>query len=252
MWFDILFLAVLALFALVGLFQGIINQIFRLLGLVGIWVYVRFLAQQAAVLIAVQTGFTEMNAYITALVAGSSLIYFVFLVVGLVVTRLVASKDEGVKRTNSFLGGLLGLVKGVLVAGFVFCVLDILPARTFQDMPEVGANLAQSLAVKAVGRFNPLRDFRFVLNFAAYADVLKDEKAQAALQNQPAMIELANRNEVREVVNDVEVQQLIRERKLLKLLALPRVRKLLADPEIRSLLNQIDPEAAVKTAGSTQ
>ena len=48
MAFDVAFVALMALFAVLGLFAGIINQLFRLGALVAIWFYVRFFSSHAA------------------------------------------------------------------------------------------------------------------------------------------------------------------------------------------------------------
>ncbi len=252
MFFDAGFVALVAFFMIMGLFQGVLNQIFRLIGLVAVWAYFRFLAEDTAAFIAPRAGFSELTAYLIALIAGVILIYFFFAILGMIVTRLTTAKDAPAKHTNSFLGASLGLLKGLLIAGFIFCVFDILPPRVLRAAPAVQADMQRSLVIRTLDHVNPLSDFRFVVNLAAYADVLKDEKAQRALQDQPPMIELQNNNDVRAVINDTEVQELIKQRKLLRLLALPKVRKLLADPEIRKLLNQIDPQAALDASRDAQ
>ena len=250
MAFDIAFVALLALFAVLGLFQGMINQIFRLGGLVGIWVYVRFFCESVAAAIAAKTGLPELPAYLTALIAGVVVVYFVLSIAGEIITKLVSSAGEGAKHANTFLGALLGLVKGGLITGLLFCIVDILPARVLEPLPRVKKHVDQSIVLKGVRVFNPLRDLRFVVNLAAYQEILLNAKAQRELQNQQPIIDLQNNNAFREVVNDPEVQELIRQKKFLKLLAMPKIRKLLRDPEVRRLLNEIDPQAALEKAGS--
>ena len=248
MAFDIAFVAMLALFAVLGLFQGMINQIFKLGGLVGIWIYVRFFCERIASTIADKTGLTELPAYLTALIAGIVIIYFVLSIAGEIVTKLVSSAGQAAKHANNFLGALLGLVKGLLITGLLFCIVDILPARVLEPLPRVKQNAEQSIVLKGVRLFNPLRDLRFVVNLAAYHEILHNEKAQRELQNQEPMIELQNNEDVINAFNDPEIQGLIRQKRFLKLLGLPKVRKLLTDPEVRRLLNEIDPQAALDKA----
>lgn len=253
MAFDVTFVAFLALFAVLGLFQGVVNQIFRLGGLVAIWIYVKWFCDTTAALIAAKTGFSELPAYLTALIAGVLIIYFLLSIIGEIVTKVVASAGQAAKHANSFMGALLGLAKGALVAALLFCIVDIVPAGIFEQLPRVGKHVKQSIVLKGVRLFNPLRNLRFVVNLAAYHEILQpeNEKARLELQNQKPLIELQNNNAVREVINDPEVQELIRNQKFLKLLSNEKVRKLLRDTEVRRLLNEIDPHAALEKAGAS-
>jgi membrane protein required for colicin V production len=125
-WADWILLAVLLVSVAFGILRGFTRE---LLGLVS-WI----LAVTAALFLAPTTlGWLEPHIATPSLriAASYALVFFVFLVIGSIVTAVVTSLVRksplsGVDRT---IGGGFGLIRGVLVAVLLVWVFGLTPAR---------------------------------------------------------------------------------------------------------------------------
>ena len=245
MFIDIALVVVILAFGLMGLFQGVIIQLFRLGGLVAIYFYWRFAAERAGEWLSLKAGINPLASYYVALIAGSAVVYMICSVTGLIVHRIVTGAGETPRRINRTLGGGLGLLRGVLVAFIIAAALDMAAPAAAEKMPGLSRQIDASLAVKRVHPINPLLELGFLRNLQEVVTISRDEPARQYLNEQPPVVRLRNHPKVKAALEDPDVQRLIQERNLHGLLSHPKIRPILFDAEIRDLLNSPEMRQAI-------
>lgn len=248
MYVDLALAAIILAFGLMGLFQGVIIQLFRLGGLVAIYFYWRLAAERSGEWLSLKAGLNPLASYYAALIAGSALAYMICSVAGLLVHRVVSGAGETPRRINRTLGGGLGLLRGVLVAFITAAALDMAAPIAAENMPGFSRQIDASLAVKRVHPINPLLELDFLRNIQEVMTISRDEPARQFFAEQPPVVRLRNHPKVKTALEDPDVQRLIEERDLRRLLSHPKVRPILFDAEIRDLLNSPEMQQAIDEA----
>lgn len=245
MFLDIAIVVVILAFGLMGLFQGVIIQLFRLGGLVAIYFYGRFGAEPAGEWLSVKMGLNPLAAYYVALIAGAALAYMVCVLTGLIVHRIVTGAGETPRKINRGLGGCLGLLRGALVAFIIAAALDMAAPAAAEKMPFLSRQIEGSLAVQWVQPMNPLVELGFIADVPKVMKIARSEPARQHLKQQPPVQRLENHPTVKVALDDPEVQQLIQDREWRALLSHPKIYPLFYDREIREMLNSPDMRQAI-------
>ena len=250
MWVDLGVGVIVVLYGLIGLFQGVVLQLFRLGGLVLIIVYARYVAEPIGQWLATTLSFNALIAYYISFIAGSVIVYVVCVLIGRGVSKLVTTGGEAPRKVNRILGGLLGLVKGCIVAFVLVAILDMIPENVVERWPWAHAQVKTSEILPRVHRVNPLPQARFVADIDDYKKILENPEAQRILQKKPAFVALQDHPKFRQAVNDPKLRQLIKAKpaRWPEVLVHDKVLALGFDREVRKILNSEDFRAAVKDA----
>jgi uncharacterized membrane protein required for colicin V production len=248
MWIDLGVVAVVLLYTVIGLFQGVIVQCFRLAGLAFVVLYAKFVAESVGHWIALHLEIHPVASYYISLIAGSLILYAGCALAGRGVHRWVTGGSDTDREANRALGALLGLAKGVLVAFLLLSMLNMVPVSSLGRWPRLATQVSRSAVLSAVRPVNPLPEVRFLADIDDYKRVFENPEAQRILERQPAFIELLNLPRVREAVNDEQLREMVRENKWRDLAVNEKVLALIFDPEVRAKLNRIQPRAALEEA----
>jgi membrane protein required for colicin V production len=124
-WLDIILLAILGVTTALGIFKGFVKQFFGLLTLIiglilafslysqASWFYLRVISSRVL---------AQFLGFLTVFLAVECL--------GLVASHLFSKLMKGpLKLLNNVLGGVLGLIKGILICGVVVFVLLVFPVN---------------------------------------------------------------------------------------------------------------------------
>lgn len=144
---DLIFLAVLAIFAVVGMFRGFFSTLLSLLGFVGAILIAWLFREQTVVILDSLFDLTNwlnnvVGENIASVLAPAIAIIVAFVLLKIIVFILEHTlgklfKGGLVGKINSVLGLILGFVKGVLFSIALFaivCVLTLIPSvKTFVD-----------------------------------------------------------------------------------------------------------------------
>jgi len=140
MWIDLILGCLIILCGLIGLFQGIIIQLFRLGGLALVILYARAVAEPAGQWVAVQFGLMPLVAYYVALIVGGLIIYAFCALVGHTVHKMLKTGGGTPHHVNRFLGGLLGLTHGLVIAFLLASIVEMVPTDALGDYPTLQAD----------------------------------------------------------------------------------------------------------------
>lgn len=116
--FDVLALSVIGLAAAMGLWKGLVVQVFGLAGLIlGYILSVKYYLKVAGLFPDINPGTARIAAFLTIFIACIISAY----VLGRVLEKLL--KIAGLGWANRIMGGLLGLAKGALIMTVIMVVL---------------------------------------------------------------------------------------------------------------------------------
>ena len=239
---------VVVLYGLIGLFQGVIVQLFRLGGLVLIIVYARFVAEPIGQWLAAKLSFNPLIAYYISFFVGSLVVYAVCALIGRAVNKVVVAGGGAPRKVNRTLGGLLGLAKGLVVAFVLVSILDMVPQKVLSRWAWVETQVAASRILPHVEKVNPLPELRFVTDIDDYKRLAESPEAQRIFQRTPEFATLQDHPKFRQAVSDPKLRVLIKEKRWPEVLVHEKVVALGFDREIRKILNDESFRAAVKAA----
>lgn len=249
MYIDIALIVLILLFGLLGLFQGVVIQLFRLGGLVAIYFYARFAAEAVGQWLSQMSGLNPVASYGISLIVGSALVYMVCSVTGLIMHRIVTGAGETPRKINRSLGGSLGLLRGVLVAFIIAAAFDMLaPAAEAKEMNVLHEQIEASLAVQWVHVMNPLMDLGILSDIPKISVISHDPDAMKYLKEQPVVHRLENHRRVQAALKDEEVNELARDGRWWNLLSHPKVSPLFYDDEIHEIVNSREMRQAIDEA----
>ncbi|GAM99711.1 colicin V production protein [alpha proteobacterium U9-1i] len=131
-WFDVAALAVLGLSGVMGLFRGLIREVFSVIAFIGAGIGGYYLAGAVAPTVASLTG---LNGGLAGLAAGLGIFLAIFIAITLL-TSAVAKNVHQSTEIGSFdrsAGLAFGVLRGVLVVAFL-----VMLVRSFQDVSSPG------------------------------------------------------------------------------------------------------------------
>jgi len=248
MGIDIAVVVLVLLYMVIGLFQGVIVQLFRLGGLVLVVLYARFVAEPVGHWIALRLEMNPLASYYVSFIVGSLIVYAVCALIGRGVHRLITGGGGTPREANRALGALLGLGKGALVAFVLLSIVDMVPVSWLGRWTWAQTQVKGSWVLPQVHPVNPLPEVRFLADIDDYKKVFENPEAQRILQRQPAFIELQNLPQFRQAVNDERLRELVREKRWDLVLVDESILALVFDREVRRKLNELNPRAALEQA----
>jgi uncharacterized membrane protein required for colicin V production len=255
MWLDVAAILIVLLYTIVGYFQGIIVQIFRIIGLVLVFFYIAFVAEPVGQWLGGQLHMNAVTAYCAALIVGALVLYAACTLIGKSIHKMLAA-TETPQMLDRILGMGLGLVKGLVVAFLFLCLLGLVPPEAMGNAPWLKNQASRSMLVKRVAPWNPMPELRFLADLEDYKKLLIDTRAQEILQQKdPAFRRLYDNEKFREAMNDAtaekgELKGLLSRKDWPRVLVHPKVLALVFDREVRKLLNEMRPGEALRQAAA--
>ncbi len=248
MWIDAGAVLIVAFYALLGLFQGIIAQVFRLIGLVLVFFYIRFVAEPVGQWLAARLDLNAIAAYYIALIAGALVLYAACALLGKAIHKMVVSGAEAPKTLDRALGLVLGFAKGAIVAFLIVCMLDMIPPERLGGSPWLQKQVKGSGLITRAHPWNPLPELRFLADVEDYKKLLDDPEAQRIFEAQPAFVALQNNAKFRMAASDSELRDLLARKQWADVLVHEKVLALVFDRDVRKILNELRPKVALDEA----
>jgi membrane protein required for colicin V production len=125
-WLDVLLLLILAVLFILGLFKGFVRQLIGLAAMIAGLVAALLYYPQAALLFAPLAA-RDVFSHFLAFAA----IFLIFLCLGWLISRIIGRFVKGpLKFFNHVLGGVLGILKGILLCGIICFSLLVFPVTT--------------------------------------------------------------------------------------------------------------------------
>jgi uncharacterized membrane protein required for colicin V production len=248
MWIDLGVALLIVITGILGLFEGIIVQLFRLGGLVAVFFYAKYVSEPLGQWFSAAFKTSAGVGFWVVVILGSMLIYLVASLIGKYVTKKVTDGGGAPEKVNRTLGGLAGAVKGAAFAFVILAVLDMVNGPSMAGRPAFKAQLDGSVTVGWVSRVNPLAEFRFLADIESYQTILVNPNAQASLSKKKCAQALLANATFRAAAADPEVRRLINGEHWQELLVNGKVKALYLDPEVRRILNDRAFREAVREA----
>ncbi len=150
---DLIALAVVVAFAVLGARSGLVRQVAYWLALVGATLLSAPLGKALAPYLGL--GSARLNQY-AGLVGAWILLFAVFGLAAFLVQRLAKDEEGKVRGSDAWLGALLGASKGAVVVIVLATGLLLLRQPVAQAFPPVGAAMSASYSLRLLRRYNPL------------------------------------------------------------------------------------------------
>ena len=244
MTIDLAVVVVVLIFTVLGVYQGLVPQLFRIGALILIWLLVNLLGAVFSVFLA-PFGLPGLTKFYLGVLIGAVVVYGGLSFLGRYLSDRFINTRTSRMELHSKLGGYLGFIKGLLVVILVLFVLGALPEGYLEKKPKLHAQAQGSWAVFVVNLINPFPELTLFDDLSAYQKLLKDPQAVERLKEQSAFQKLREHPTVREALADPEVSRKLEELDYRSLLAEPKVARLLGDAEVRGLLLQLNPREAL-------
>lgn len=241
---DLGVVALLLLFTVLGVYQGLVPQLFRIGALLLIWFLVKPLGMVFSVPL-LPFGLPGLTGFYLGVLIGGVVVFAGLSLLGRYLSDRFINTRTSRMELHSKLGGYLGFIKGILVAVLALFILGALPEGYLQKKPGLDAQLKNSWSVSLAKLISPLPELTVFDDLSAYQKLLKDPEAVARLKAQPAFQKLRQHPAVQELLADAEISRKFEERDYRALLAEPKVVRVLKDKEVRTLLAKLDPRQAL-------
>jgi len=128
MLIDVIVVALIAIFFLIGLVQGFIVSLLVMVawavGVISVWLFSGYFG---AILRANVSMMPPLDLILGGIIAFIIPFLLAKIVIGII--KFFMNKTTIITLTNRLLGGAWGLVKGLLIAGLLLTLVDILPAK---------------------------------------------------------------------------------------------------------------------------
>jgi len=241
---DLGVVALLLIFTLLGVYQGLVPQLFRIGALLLIWFFLTPLGTVFSVVL-LPFGLPWLTRLYLGALIGAIVVYGGLGLLGRYLSDRFINTRTSRMEAHSKLGGYAGFIKGTLVVVLVLFVLGALPEGYLEKKPKLEAQLKSSWSVSLANLVNPLPELTVFDDLSAYQKLLKDPAAVARLKEQPAFQKLRQHPAVQELLADAEISRKFEEGDYRSLLAEPKVVEVLKDREVRTLLAKLNPRQAL-------
>jgi len=128
MLIDVIVVAFIAIFFIIGLIQGFLVSLLVMVawavGVLSVWLFSGYFG---AILSANVSMMPPLNLILGGIIA--FIIPFLLAKIIIGVIKFFMTKTTVISMTNRLLGGLWGIAKGLVIAGLFLTVIDILPAK---------------------------------------------------------------------------------------------------------------------------
>jgi len=128
MLIDIIVVALIAIFFLIGLMQGFLVSLLVMvawaIGVISVWL---FSGRFGAILSANVSLVPPLDLILGGIVAFIVPFLLAKIIIGII--KFFMAKTSIITFTNRLLGGVWGIVKGIVIAGLLLTLIDILPAK---------------------------------------------------------------------------------------------------------------------------
>ena len=233
---DVFILATVLTFLVIGAFQGLVAQAFRLAGAVVAALVGGRLGIMLARAVESYVPLSQATLALAAILAAAVAIYVAFALTGHLLTRLL-KKSKPLGGVNRTLGGVLGGAKAVLVW---FALLSIATGFDLEGWRIWGDRTAgdvarSSYAFRLAARYNPLGGLSVLRRVETVQQRLATPEGHRRLAAGPAFRALASNPKVKAVLGSPDIQKALEERRVIDLMSDPRVEAMLGDPEVRAL-----------------
>jgi len=229
---DTVIIVLVVIFTLIGLLRGLIPQLFNLAGLVLAY----FLASPLGALlegIFPKLGFGPTAAHLSSLILAGLIVYFAVVLVGHFINKQVKEAGNGLNWRNRMWGGIIGLVKGILIALAILFIIDAIPRQLPAGEGSQQQPLSTSPLLKAAHRINPLPDTEYIQNATR---VLKDAETIKKIQQDPDYQKLLQNQKFQDVLADKDIIEAIEKSDYGFLFRDDKLKKLVKDSEVRGLI----------------
>jgi uncharacterized membrane protein required for colicin V production len=244
MGLDIVCLAIVAVFVVLGLLSGFLAQIVRLAALIGAFLLAYSASVYTRPLLMRWMDVDSIAGNLLSLLLGWIGCYIAIIVIGTIVVRILKNSSDSIKLLDRFLGGALGSVKGLLIVYLLACALVLLRAPLQEFVPEKQLDLKES-------RFAAFAERHNVFSRIALPEVDKLKELTAAFDNQEGhrallddrtIMALRRNQAFQRLMKDEAFHKAVSERQLDAILNNPSLRAAMNDPEIRKILSTLDLE----------
>ncbi len=247
MWLDGIAILIVLFFAALGYFQGIIVQMFRIIGLVLVFFYIYLVAEPMGQWVSAHLDLNPVVAYYVALIGGALILYAACSLMGKAIHKMLA-KTEKPQTLDRVMGMAVGLIKGAIIAFLLLCMIDMIPPARTGSWTWLREQAAGSSLVVRLHPWNPLPELRFLADVDDYKKLFDDPEAQRIFQAQPAFVRLQDNPKVRDAFSDPGLRMLVAQKKWAEVLRNEKVLALVFDRDVRKLANDLRPKAALDEA----
>jgi uncharacterized membrane protein required for colicin V production len=178
MLFDVILLAGIMIFTIIGYFKGFLSQFFTIIAIVAAYVLsprgVPIIREFVRDLVPFSYVVDDM---LSRLFVGI-IIFIGVKICGKLVEYIFASKFRELGTINKWGGFLLGFAKAVLVTALVMTFVTIIPSKIIKKRFNF---LENSFVYKTARKFNPIVNPRIMDDIRRLAELAKDEKKLAII-----------------------------------------------------------------------
>ncbi|MDP8217373.1 MAG: CvpA family protein [Candidatus Theseobacter exili] len=231
---DWIFIAVLVIFALVGIIKGAILQLFNLVGLIlAILVPVYFCDDVTALFSSGSNTANTIVSIITWLVMfGIILILFHYL--GKTLRKAIHGKT-GRRWLDRIFGALFASIKGFLIIAIPVFIIGIIPESVSPDIVSFRQQLAESKIAAFFLNHNLLDKLNVHGNIQRISESMDSESQLEDLIGEEKVEYLLHNEDFQQIMNDDVLIETLREGNYLAFIADSRVRRLMKDKDVRSI-----------------
>jgi membrane protein required for colicin V production len=203
---DISLIVLIGIFVLIGIWRGLVPQLFNVVGIVLAY----FLASPLGRVIQLVLGkliSDPSTAHITSLVMAAFLVYAAVAVIGHFINKQVKESGNGLRWKNRMWGGIIGLVKGLLISLAILFLVDAVGTQLPAEEGEEPAPLSPSVLLKAAHTINPLPKTAYIQETAR---LLKDPETIKKIQEDPDYEKLLENENFAALLDDRDIMNAAR------------------------------------------
>ena len=229
---DIVIIVMVLIFILLGIWRGLVLQLFNVAGLIFAYLLARPFGGLMEGFFARLTS-APAAAHLISLTVAGMLVYLIVAIIGRFINRQVKEGGDGLNWRNRMWGGIVGLVKGLLVSLVLLFIIDAIPRPLSAEGGEEPEPLSPSALLKAAHYINPLPDTQYIQQLT---QILQSKEAGEELKDDPDLKKLLEYEKIQKVLDDHELMDAIERRDFKYLFHDEKLRELLKDKEIRGLV----------------
>ncbi len=252
MGLDIICIAFVAIFCILGLLSGFLSQIVRLAALVGAFVLAYSAAAYTKPLLLKWMNVDTLMGDLLSLFLGWVACYIAIILVGTIIARAIKKSSGSIKALDRVLGGGLGSAKGFLIVYLIACGLVLLREPIEDLVPKEYFDLKGSRLAAFAEEHNVLTRVGIpdLEKLQGLATAFRNKQQRRALLKDPAMKDLRRNKAFQRLLKDKDFQRAVNEKQLNAILNNPSFRAAINDPEIRKMLTTLDLERISELANT--